>query len=69
MNNQSEKPEHLKPQDSKQKKVKSPEDDNESVVKPEDRTYRKDDAEFVNPAKQRENSEQPVHPVKDKPKD
>ncbi len=69
MNNQSEKPEQLKPQDSKQKEVKTPKDDNEAVVKPEDKTYTKEDAQFVNPAKRRENDEQPVHPVKDEPRD
>lgn len=69
MNHQSEKPEKLKPQDSQQKEVKHPNDDNESVVKPEDRVYTKDEADFTNPAKRRENGEQPVHPVKTEPKD
>jgi hypothetical protein len=67
MNNQSEKPEKLKPQDSQQKEVKTPKDDNEAVVKPEDKLYTKNDADFVNPAKRRESEEQPVHPVKTPP--
>ncbi len=67
MNNQSQKPEQLRPQDSKQKEIKNPKDDNEAVVKPEDRTYKKDEAQFANPAERRENGEQPVHPVKKPP--
>lgn len=69
MNNQSEKPEQLKPQDSKQKELKSPKDDHEAVVKPEDRIYTHKDAQLPDPAKRRENEEQPVHPVKSEPKD
>ena len=69
MNNESEKPEKLLPQDSKQKEVKNPKDDNEAVVKPEDKLYTRDEADFVNPAKRRETDEQPVHPVKTPPKD
>jgi hypothetical protein len=69
MNNESEKPERLKPQDSKQKEVKNPKDDNEAVVKPEDRIYTKNNAHFANPAKRRETDEQPVHPVRTPPKD
>ena len=67
MNNQSKKPEKLKPQDSDQKKIKHPGNDNEAVVKPEDKVYTKEDAEFKNPSKQREQSEQPVHPIKKEP--
>ncbi len=66
MNNQSEKPEKLLPQDSKQKEVKNPKDDNEAVVKPQDRVYTKDEPDFVSPAKRRETE---VHPVKTPPKD
>ncbi len=69
MNNESEKPEKLRPQDSKQKEVKNPKDDNEAVVKPEDREYTRDEANFANPAKRRETDEQPVHPVKTPSKD
>jgi len=69
MNNESEKPEKLRPQDSNQKEVKNPKDDNEAVVKPEDRIYTKVEANLPNPAKRRENEEQPVHPVKTPPID
>jgi len=69
MNNESEKPEKLRPQDSKQKEVKNPKDDNESVVKPEDRIYTRSEADFANPAKRRETDEQPVNSVKKAPKD
>lgn len=69
MNNESEKPEKLRPQDSKQKGVKNPQDDHEAVVKPQDKIYTKEDPEFVSPAKRRENEEQPVHPVNTPPKD
>jgi hypothetical protein len=64
MNNQSKKPEKLKPQDSEEKGIKHAKHDNESVVKPEDKTYTKEQADFGNTAKRRENSEQPVHPAK-----
>ena len=63
MNNKSKKPEKLEPQDSKQKEIKHPQDDNEAVVKPADRSYIKEDADFGNTAKKRENSEQPVNPI------
>ncbi len=69
MNNESEKPEKLRPQDSKQKEVKNPEDDNTAVVKPEDRVYTKSEADFPNPAKRRETDEQPVNSVKTPPTD
>lgn len=65
MNNESKKPEKLKPQDSKRKEIKHPKNDNEAVVKPEDRSYTKEQADFGNPAKKRETSEQPVHPSKE----
>ena len=69
MNNQSEKPEKLRPQDSERKDIKHPKDDNEAVVKSEDKQYHEDEAEFKNMAKSRENSEQPVNPIKQAPKD
>ena len=69
MNNQSEKPEKLRPQDSDRKDIKHPKDDNEAVVKSEDKQYHKDEAEFKNVAKSRENSEQPVNPIKQAPKE
>ena len=68
MNNESKKPEKLQPQDSDQKKIKHPEDDQKAVIKPEDEVYNKQDATFINPAKEREQREQPVHPVKKAPK-
>ena len=69
MNNQSKKPEKLEPQDSEQKNIKHPENDKEAVLKPEDKIYHKRDATFVNPAKVREQQEQPVHPVKKAPEE
>ena len=69
MNNQSKKPEKLRPQDSERKDIKHPKDDNEAVVKSEDKQYNEDEAEFKNVAKSRENSEQPVNPIKQAPKD
>jgi len=49
-------------------KGKVPEGD-KAVKKPEDKDYQQEDAQFKNPAKQREQSEQPVHPVKKAPKE
>lgn len=40
-----------------------------AVKQPEDQDYNKEEARFKNPAKQREQSEQPVHPVKKAPKE
>lgn len=40
-----------------------------AVKKTEDKDYQQEEAHFKNPAKQREQSEQPVHPVKKAPKD
>jgi hypothetical protein len=37
------------------------------VKKPEDKGYTQQEAGFKNPAKKREQGEQPVHPVKDAP--
>ena len=68
MNNKSEKPERLEPQDSEQKKIMHPDDDNEAVVKPADETYIKEEADFGNVAKRRENSEQPVSSIRKEPK-
>jgi len=39
-----------------------------AVKKPEDKDYTKDNPDFKNPAKQREQDEQPVNPVKTPPK-
>ena len=69
MNNQSKKPEKLRPQDSERKDILHPKDDNKTVVKSEDKQYNEDEAEFKNVAKSRENSEQPVNPIKQAPKD
>lgn len=40
-----------------------------AVKKAEDKTYKRENADFKNPAKKREESEQPVHPIKKAPKD
>ena len=69
MNNQSENPEKLKPQDSEQKKIRTPKDDNEAVVKPKDQLYTRKEADLPDPAKRRETDEQPVNPIKSPPKD
>lgn len=42
---------------------------NKAVKKPEDKDYNKDEANFKNPAKKREEGEQPVHPIKKAPKE
>jgi hypothetical protein len=47
-------------------KGKVPEGDN-VVKQPEDKDYKKEDADFPNPAKRKEESEQPVHPVNTPP--
>ena len=67
MNNQSKNPEKLEPQDSEQKNIKDSRKENESVVKAEDQVYTKEEANFKNPAKKREQGEQPVHPDKNAP--
>ena len=69
MNNQSKKPERLEPQDSEQKDIKHPKDDKNAVVKPEDKVYNKQNATFIDPAKKREQIEQPVHPVTKAPEE
>lgn len=43
--------------------------DHKTVKKEEDKIYTKDEPHYKDPAKQRENDEQPVHPVKDPPKE
>ncbi len=42
---------------------------NKAVKKPEDKDYNKEEANFKNPAKKREESEQPVHTIKNAPKE
>jgi hypothetical protein len=69
INNQSDKPEKFEPKDSKRKDIKHPQDDEEAVVKPEDLTYTKEEEDFGDVAKYKEQREQPVLPVKDPPKD
>lgn len=69
INNQSDKPEKLVPQDSEQKHIHHPEDDEDALLKPEDRDYTEEEANFRDPAKTKEESEQPVTPLKDPPKD
>ncbi len=39
------------------------------VKKPEDKDYNQEEAHFKNPAKKREEGEQPVHPVKKAPEE
>lgn len=63
-NNQSDKPEKLEPQDSKEKQIRHPKDDNEAVVKTEDKIYNGDNADFKNVAKKKELSEQPQDRIK-----
>lgn len=41
---------------------------NKAVKQPEDQDYNKEEADFKNAAKKRENEEQPVHSVKSPPK-
>lgn len=69
MNNKSDKPEKLEPQDSKQKDIRHPHDDQEAVVKKHDRQYHEEEADFGNTAARKEKSEQPVDPVAPPPKD
>lgn len=69
MKNQSNKSEKLAPQDSERKDIKHPENDNEAVVNPEDLQYRKEDADFKDIAKKKEQQEQPVTPLKEPPKE
>lgn len=69
MKNQSNKSEKLAPQDSERKDIKHPENDNEAVVNPEDLQYRKEDADFKDIAKRKEQQEQPVTPLKEPPKE
>lgn len=59
INNQSDKPEKFEPKDSKEKEIKHPKDDNEAVVKNEDKTYSADNANYGNVAAKKEKSEQP----------
>lgn len=66
MNNQSKKPEKLKPQDSVQKNIRHHKNDEKTVLKSEDKVYTKEEADFKNIARKRENSEQPVNSVKKK---
>lgn len=69
INNQSKTKEKLEPQDSEQKNIIPDKDDEKSVVNDEDLTYEQDSADFGNTAKTKEQSEQPVHPVKNPPKE
>ncbi|MDF3076843.1 MAG: hypothetical protein K0S09_732 [Sphingobacteriaceae bacterium] len=62
INNQSDKPEKFEPKDSKRKDIKHPQDDEEAVVKPEDKEYHKDNANYGNIAAKKAKSEQPVNP-------
>ena len=62
INNQSDKPEKFEPKDSKRKDIKHPQDDEEAVVKPEDKTYTKEEADYGNITAKKMKSEQPVNP-------
>ncbi|MBC7416637.1 MAG: hypothetical protein H7325_00590 [Pedobacter sp.] len=42
--------------------------DYKTVKKPEDTHYTKEEPHYKDPAKQRENDEQPVNPIKEAPK-
>nr|WP_294874803.1 hypothetical protein [uncultured Pedobacter sp.] len=42
---------------------------NKAVKKPEDKDYNKEEANFKNPARKREESEQPIHSIKKAPKE
>ena len=57
INNQSNTPEKFEPKDSKQKNIDHPKDDNEAVVKPEDKDYEQKDANFGDVAKKKEESD------------
>ncbi len=68
INNKSDKAEDMKPKDSERKEIKHKRDDEEAVVKPSDKEYRKKQANFTPPpAESKEKSEQPVNPVKEEP--
>jgi len=69
INNQSDKSEKFEPKDSKQKEIKHPQNDEEAVLKQEDKQYDKEEGDFGNIAKYKEEREQPVLPVKKAPKD
>lgn len=69
INNQSDKPEKFEPKDSERKDIRHPQDDEEAVLKPEDQDYTEEEPEFRDPAKSKEEDEQPVNPVKTPPKD
>ena len=69
INNQSDKHENFEPKDSKRKNIKHPQDDEDAVVKPEDRKYKKEQSDFGDVAKYKEEREQPVLPIKDAPKE
>lgn len=70
INNQNNNPEKLEPKDSERKDIKHPENDEQAVVKSDDQKYTEDEPDFQPPpAESKEKSEQPVHPIKDAPKD
>lgn len=62
--NQSHKPEDFDPKDSRRKDIKHPQDDENAVVKSKDKVYRKQEEDFGNIAKRKEQGEQPVLPGK-----
>lgn len=68
INNQSEKPEKLKPQDSERKEIDHVKDDNEAVVNPEDLEYDKEEADFGNIEERKSQNEQPINSIDEAPK-
>jgi hypothetical protein len=54
INNQSDKPEKLVPKDSERKELQHPEDMEEAVVKPKDKNYQEESANFGNVAGKKE---------------
>lgn len=69
INNQSDKTEKFEPKDSERKDIKHPQDDEEAVVKPEDREYNEQDENFGDIAERKAQNEQPITPNKETPKD
>ena len=67
INNQSDKPEKFEPQDSERKDIKHPQDDEEAVVRPEDKEYQEEEADFENIEKNKIENEQPVNSVNEAP--
>lgn len=69
MTSEKGKNEKLKPQDSEQlpREPSKKKDPRSAVLKDEDKKYEAKEPAMKNPAKTREQAEQPVHPVKTPP--